>query len=119
MADLTLKNFSEIYVENAFLVAARSGQSPDDFYTELFSRISGETGLSEKNIVYMHHAFHWELFLNPYSPFQLIDPNGFKGSPIVDIKKDHVEKSTLVSILFAKHGTMLRERFDNLMKKKN
>ena len=71
----SLEEFAEIYVQEAVDMFKESKKiSLDNFYRQLFSRVSERYIISEKDFLFLHHPFHWEMFLpnkNKFSPFEI------------------------------------------------
>lgn len=110
MADLSLKDFADAYIDTA-LEASKSGQlCMNDFDAYVFRKVSERTGLPEDAVKYLHHPFHWVLFLKEYPPLEVIQSSKANGSSRVEIKNP-VEASSLISRILNEHGAMLEERF--------
>jgi len=115
MRDLDSESFADIYIDTALeAVSLNDPQTLDDFYKHIYGKVSERTGLPEEGIRYVHHAFHWILFLRDYSPLEIIDPQGINGLSRVRLKSNPLEKSELVSRLLSEYRTWLEERMKNI-----
>ena len=111
MGDLNPELFADIYVSAALeAVGVRDSPTLDCFYSYVFREVSERTGFSGEGIKYVHHAFHWVLFLKNYSPFEIVHSQGINGLSRVRLKSDPLEKSELVSRLLGEHRIWLEER---------
>ncbi|MDP3992466.1 MAG: hypothetical protein Q8P79_03110 [Nanoarchaeota archaeon] len=116
MADSSLKDFVEAYIDTA-LEASKNGQlCMNDFDAYIFRKVSERTGLPEDAVRYLHHPFHWVLFLKKDSPLEVIQSSKANGSSRVQIKNP-VEASSLISRILNEHGAMLEERFKKVTNK--
>lgn len=115
MRSLDLESFADIYVSVA-LEAAGVNDSPtlDDFYKYICGKVSDRTDIPEEGIRYVHHAFHWVLFLKNYSPLEITHSQGINGLSRVRLKSNPLEKSELVSCFLSEHRTWLEERMKNI-----
>lgn len=115
MRSLDLESFADIYVSVALeAVSVNDPPTPDCFYSYIYGKVSDRTGLSEGGIRYVHHAFHWVLFLKNYSPFEIVHSQGINGLSRVRLKSNPLEKSELVFRLLSEHRTWLEERMKNI-----
>lgn len=115
MEDLDSESFADIYIDAALeAVRVNDPQILDDFYSYVFRRVSERTGLSEEGIRYVHHAFHWVLFLRTYSPLEIVHSQEINSLSRVGLKSNPLEKLELVSRLLSEHGTWLGERMKNI-----
>jgi len=113
--NLDSESFVNIYIDTALeVVSVNDPPTLDDFYKYIFERVSERTGLSEKGIKYVHHAFHWALFLRDYSPLEIVHPQGINGLSRVGMKSNPLEKSELVCHLLREYRTWLDARLKNL-----
>lgn len=64
MDNLDLEGFISLYFSVALGILQKENPVKlDIFYDRTFERISGKTGLSIEEIGWVHHPFHWTLFL--------------------------------------------------------
>ncbi len=111
MGGLNPESFAEIYIHTALeAVGVKDPPTVDCFYSYIFGKVSERTGLSEGGIRYVHHAFHWVLFLKNYSPLEITHSQGINGLSRVRLKSNPLEKSELVSRLLGEHRIWLEER---------
>ena len=111
MTDLDSELFADIYIDTALeAVSANDPPTLDDFYKYIYGKVSERTGLSGERIKYVHHAFHWVLFLKNYSPLEIVHSQGINGLSRVKLKSNPLEKSELVSRLLSEYRTWLEER---------
>ncbi len=117
MANLDPESFTDIYFGVA-LESVRVNVLPtlDDFYEDIYGKVSKRTGIPREGIKYLHHAFHWVLFLRDYSPLETTSPREVNGLTRVRLKSNPLEKSELVSRLLGEHGIWLEERMKKLSK---
>jgi len=67
-----LEEFATSYIQSARELLLDRSLPLREFYTALFDKVSEQTGVSKKGCLYVHHLFHWEMFLphtNSNSPF--------------------------------------------------
>lgn len=115
MTNLDLKTFADVYVGAALeAVSVDDFLTLDDFYKDIYRKVSKRTGLSEEGIRYVHHAFHWVLFLKTYSPLEIAHSQGINGLSRVRLKSNPLEKSELVFRLLGEHRVWLEERIKNI-----
>lgn len=115
MGDLDLESFADIYIDTALeAVGIKDYPTLDCFYSYVFREVSERTGFSGEGIKYVHHAFHWVLFLKNYSPLEIAHSQGINGLSRVRLKNNPLEKSKLVSHLLSEHRTWLKERMKNI-----
>jgi len=110
MGDFTLRDFAETYVGVA-LEAARNNPTMNAFYIYVYTEVAKRTGLSSEDVKYLHHPFHWTLFLEQNHPLEMIDSPKSNGDSRARIKKDADVSPDLISRILEKHGIMLEERF--------
>jgi len=108
---LNLEKFASVYIENAFKIAEES-LSRECFDEQLMDAVSKETGLSEKQVLYLHHAFYWEFFCNNNSVFEYVQTREkvyvrLKG-PYTFKDIENMKKSVL-----EKHRGYLQERINS------
>lgn len=118
MVNSDLELFAETYI-NTSLEAAQMSPPLDmnGFYDYVFKRVSERTGLSEEDIKYLHHVFHWGLFLKSYSPLEVINPVTANGDPKIKIKNNPPEVSALVPRILREHRVWLEERMKKIVSK--
>ena len=121
MKNLNLEEFIDIYLSSVLSVVREDCLlGLDDFYDHVFQNASERSGLSMTDIKYIHHAFHWSLFL-PQNSFleifipKVISENGDSHGYHVRIKQ-LTEKSALGEKVLMDYGEWIRERFAYLRK---
>jgi hypothetical protein len=118
MENLNPQSFADVYISAALeAVSVKDSLTLDDFYKYIYGKVSERTGLPEKDIIYVHHAFHWVLFLRDYSPLKIIDSKEKNGLTRVGLKSDPLEKSELVEMLLYEQGKWLEERMKKILSK--
>jgi hypothetical protein len=73
-----LEEFALTYIQSAREILLGKPLSLGEFYSALFDKVSEKTGVSRKGCSYVHHLFHWEMFLtnrNSVSPFAMYSLN--------------------------------------------
>ncbi|MEK6829455.1 MAG: hypothetical protein AABY15_04960 [Nanoarchaeota archaeon] len=118
MDDLNAEKFAEIYIESALKILKRNNSLDISyFYRYVFADVSKITGFSEDKIKYLHHAFHWTLFLGKNSSFELIPiQNKEEENYRIRFRNGIPEKSELIAIVLREHKEWLELRFQKLKK---
>lgn len=114
---ITTEDFARTYVDVA-LAKAKGSPSFSDFYESLFKDVSLQTGVSKKDVLYLHHAFHWAFFNNSDSPspLRLVSPSGRGKDLSIGLKREASEEdgSNLTSYILERYRPRLDERFRDL-----
>ena len=111
----SLEDFVGVYIGVVLETIQENGLlGLDDFYSYVFVKVSERTGLSKKEVKYLHHAFHWNLFLRSYSPLELVPSQENGENYEVRLKKSLPEKSELVAHILKENRKWLEARLKNL-----
>jgi len=111
-----LEKIADVFVDHS-LAFASENPSLDSFYKLLFEIVSMETGLSEESVKYVHHAFHWGLFLDDNSPLSLVKPRkvdeiiSVSLKPDVDLQNNGVYRDKILE----DYGPYIRERLESVL----
>ncbi len=79
------KEFAKFYIGEA-LRLANSEPSFDEFDSKLWEIVAGKFGMSEEEVKYVHHSFHWALFCDGRL-------NGSNVSPLIYVQYGKGDKS--------------------------
>ena len=111
----SLENFVDVYIGTALEIVQGNGSlNRDDFDNFVFENVSTRTGFSIKDVKYLHHVFHWNLFLRSYSPLEIVVPLEVTESYQVRLKKDVPKKSELVSHILEENREWLKARLERI-----
>ena len=123
MGKINLEDFANSYIEAVLnLVQENHLSDLDIFYEHVFKRVSEKTGFSIEQIIFLHHPFHWNLFLEDSSPLKLAAKKnrGERGYAInvrnAGQETTPLEKSALVSRILKEYGELLKQRMDKIPK---
>ncbi len=116
MKPLDLKLFAEEYVALALRIAD-AGLPISEFDASLRKTLADKFDISEEEVTFLHHSFHWTFFLEKsQSPIGL----SFNGKEdvmyVIRLEKiNPEEKSKLVNYVIGNYGDYLAERLKNLI----
>ena len=116
MNNLRLEEFVETYIDSVIeIIKSNDSLGLNDFYSQIFGRVSEITGLTQEKVKYLHHAFHWSLFITrkPYLEIVVLKGNG-GGDKVKQKEETTLEKSELVKRVFGEYGLWLYSRWNNL-----
>ncbi len=123
MDKINLEDFANFYIEAVLnLVQGNYLSDLDVFYENVFKRVSEKTCFSTAQIIFLHHPFHWNLFLKDDSPLELSAKKnrGERGYAInvrnAGQETTPLEKSALVSRILKEYGELLKQRMDKIPK---
>jgi hypothetical protein len=123
MEDFSSNRFADVYICSVLEILRNNNPlSAENFYNYIFSDVSKKTGFSEDEIKYLHHAFHWSLFLEENHPLEIFPCEPRNEEYLVRLKDGKPEKSKLVENVLEKHKVWLEkrmERISNLKKTSN
>ena len=111
MGKFCLEEFVKCYIDSAVeAVNSHEVISLENFDSIVFNEVSNKTGLSLGKIKYLHHAFHWTLFIDKPFTFMLVDKEGYK--PGYQIKKNGKipDKEKLYNKVIDKYRAFLNSR---------
>jgi hypothetical protein len=119
---ISSENFADTYFSSVLEILQKeivekeqpSKLRMDDFYKHLFKKVADKIGFSESEIKYLHHPFHWTLFLGQPPFLGLIYSKVFGEGYLIKLKNGMPEKSKLISSVLEKHGKLLEARIENL-----
>lgn len=117
MGSMSLEDFVSIYIDAVSETIQESHFSDIDiFYEQVYTRVSGKTGLSREEIVSLHHPFHWILFLEKDSPLEFFNTGKKENSCGIRIleKNYPIRKTELVTGILQKYRTWLQQRLDRI-----
>ncbi|GIU68508.1 MAG: hypothetical protein KatS3mg001_358 [Candidatus Pacearchaeota archaeon] len=91
---MKVKDLAESYLNCAFSLCNNNEDiSMDSFYENLRKEISRKFGVEESILTYIDHPFHWFLFLDEESPFEIYQQSkGVNGKTLVRIKSKELTK---------------------------
>jgi len=113
--DLNL--FSEEYIALA-LKLAEANPSLQEFDSSLRKAIADKMGILEKEVLFLHHSFHWVFFCDAQSdsPIGLSFDKQKRETYVMQLERvNSEEKDRLMSYLMNKYGTYLSDRLKNLV----
>lgn len=110
-----LEEFVDVYMGSVVeVIQNKDSLSLDDFYSHIFDRVLEITGLTQEKVKYLHHAFHWSLFLRNPPYLEIFIPRGNGGVCQVKQKMPVLEKSKLIENVLRENKIWLQERWANL-----
>ena len=114
MGNFCLEEFVKCYVDSAVeTVNFREIISLEKFDSIVFKEVSNKTGLSLRKIKYLHHAFHWALFIDKPVIFKLTDHKNYKPGYQI-MKNGHgIEKDDLCKRVIDRYGCLLNSKMDS------
>jgi len=111
MSKINIDNFVEIYVSTALDLVGKKGEMPfSEFENIIRERVSEVMGISEKDVVYLHHSIHWAFFLGENPPLSYVQAKKRGEDPKVGLNGDSVDKSYLIKYILDNHKPYLMER---------
>ena len=115
MRVLSLDDFVDIYLSSVLKSIPKDGlRSLDDFYNSVFQDVSKRTGFSTEQIKYLHHAFHWSLFLRNESPLKIGYLEKNDGDYKIGLRNGSIRKDEQVSRVLAENNVWLESRLKKL-----
>ena len=97
MSLLSLDGFVEIYFSSVVETISNTNTlSHNEFYKSVFDKIKLRTGLHKSLITYLHHSFHWVLFLEELASLSLIScKEGYLVKKISQLNKSQLRENLL------------------------
>ncbi|MBD3253032.1 hypothetical protein GF386_04835 [Candidatus Pacearchaeota archaeon] len=123
IGNCSLEDFCRFYISTAFRIGGErysEGPMPFDIFEDrLRIKVSEYAGISSEEVKYLHHPFHWELFLkdncSPLSYVQSTEPDTDYRS-YVELVRDAEERdvSAFVRNVLENYQEFLGARIRNL-----
>jgi hypothetical protein len=113
----TIEEFTRSYISRALEVLLENGGPLvlGEWEYALRKKVSEDIGISEAQIILLHHSLHWTFFSHnseAISPLNLFHGKGKDSHLYVGLKEEIVPKKIegLISYIQSEHGPYLKER---------
>jgi len=100
MGKIDIDNFIEVYVSTALDLIGKKGEMPlSEFESIVREGVSEAMRISEEDVLYLHHSFHWTFFRGENPPLSYIQAEK-KGDVLrVGLNGTSVDESRLIKYI--------------------
>lgn len=114
MGNFCLEEFVKSYVDSAVeTINFREIISLENFDSIVSKEVPNKTDLSLRKIKYLHHAFHWALFIDKPPVFKLADNERYKPGYQIRKNGNLSDKEQLCKNVIDKYGAFLNSRINS------
>lgn len=108
---IDLEKFVGVYIREAFKIAQKNLEI-DRFDEDLRASVSKKTNLTQEQVKYIHHAFHWELICNNNSILEYVQPSKNGENNFIRLKRPYKNKDIkdLKNLILDKYKEYLKAR---------